>query len=83
MAKKADQPQVNLRVDQTTMDILDAVIFVDRLRGVQELLLPAIEELAAKAKKRPEISAAVQARREADAQTSGTLKRLPGNQTAT
>ncbi len=75
--KKADLPQINFRVDPATMDILEAVIFIDRLRGMRELLLPVVEEFAAGQEKRAEVKAAVVARREAGAQATGKLERLP------
>ena len=75
--RKAKEPQVNIRVTQETLDVLDAAVFVDRLRGSQELLRPVVEQLVARLVARPEVEAALRARQEGDAGHAGKLGRLP------
>jgi hypothetical protein len=39
-------PQVNVRLDAETFEVLEAAVFVGRLSGMQELLRPVIEGYA-------------------------------------
>ena len=76
MGKKADNPQINVRVEPGTMEILEAAIYARRLRGPQELLQPVLEEFASRLAGQPGVQAAIRARQEVDAHMSGKLKPL-------
>jgi hypothetical protein len=76
VGKKADNPQINLRVKPATMEIFEAAIYARRLRGPQELLGQVLEKFALDLAGEPGIQAAIRARQEADAEASGKLKPL-------
>jgi hypothetical protein len=58
--------QVNIRVPTETYDVLEAAVFVRRLRGLQDLLAPVLEQTAARLKREEAIRLAVSARRTAN-----------------
>ena len=62
------QPQVNVRVSQETLDVLEATTFVRRLRSPQELVGPVIDALARRLRESPEVEAALRARVARDAE---------------
>jgi hypothetical protein len=76
VSKKADNPQINVRVEPATMEIFEAAIYARRLRGPQELLGPVLEAFASRIAREPGIQAAIRGRQEADAHASGKLKQL-------
>lgn len=56
------RPQVNVRVPQDVMDVLDAAAFVRDYRGLQELVAPELEDFAKRLRQEPAVDAALAAR---------------------
>lgn len=54
--------QINLQVEQSTADLLDAAVFIRNLRSPQELLKPLVEGLATELARDPRISEAASLR---------------------
>lgn len=74
---RKDESQVNIRVKSETLELLEAAVYLRRLRGMQALLLPVIEQFVEDLlREDPEIQAAVRARRERDARHAGKLRRI-------
>jgi hypothetical protein len=58
----APAKQVNVRVSQSVIDALDAAAYVREYRGLQELVAPELERLAAVLRSEPAVVAAIEAR---------------------
>ena len=54
--------QVNVRVPQHVLDVLDAAAYVREYRGLQELVAPQLEEFAERLRREPAVHAAIAAR---------------------
>jgi hypothetical protein len=52
-------PQLNVRLSREAADALEAAVFVRSLRSAQDLVGPAVEELAASLAQDPDIAAAI------------------------
>ncbi len=52
-------PQLNIKLSREAADALEAAVFVRSLRSAQDLVGPAVEELAASLAKDSEIAAAI------------------------
>jgi hypothetical protein len=76
VGKRVSKPQINVRVELATMEILEAAIYARRLRGPQELLGPVLEELASGLAAQPGVEEAIRARQVADAHSAGKLKQI-------
>lgn len=76
MAKREGLEQINVRVKSESYDALEAAAYVRRIRSLQELLNPFIEELASKLAKEPEVQVAIRARKEYVARESGSLSHM-------
>ena len=62
--------QVNVRVPLETFDVLEAAVFVRRLRGFQDLLAPVLESTAAQLERDEAVRKALNARRSANGSAS-------------
>jgi len=60
--------QIYVRVSRTTLDALEAAVYVRRLRSAQELVGPIVEALGEKLAAAPDVAAALKSRRDRDAE---------------
>lgn len=68
----ANARQVNIRVPADTYDVLEAAAFVKRMRGLQELLAPVVEQTAGELQRDEDVRGAIAARRHANGFTGSS-----------
>jgi hypothetical protein len=73
MARK----QLNIRVPDAVRDTLDAAVFVRDLRGPQELVEAALEEVAAELRRDPLVRDALALRSKSRSSRGAKIHRLP------
>lgn len=73
----ASRKQLNVRVSESVRDTIDAAVFVRDLRGPQELVEPALEQLAGLLRLDPLIQEALRLRARGRTARGASIHRLP------